>query len=188
MALRNTRALLFLVLLPGSVRTQEVSAGPNSLGLPTVVARVNQRVIYRADVEARVAQVRSMDPGRFSRMGEEEQRKALGRLVNDLVIQALELDEAARRGVAASVEEVEGLFSAEARNFGGEQAFVAGLRQAGSTAGEWKRQMREVLSIRRIEKLSLGTSPAAGARAGWIAALRERARVRMWNPVAGQYR
>jgi hypothetical protein len=171
-------ALLLLVLLPLRALTD------HALQLPPVLARVNERVIGNAEVEARIAQIRSMDPDRFSRMSSEEKRRAVSRVVNDLVVQAVELEEAATQGVSASVAEADALFRAEARANGGEEAFGAALREAGSSAAEWKRQMRDVLSIRRIEARALGTSPPSRARAEWIAGLRSRDKVWLWNPVS----
>jgi hypothetical protein len=173
-------ALLLLVLLPLRGPALE-DPNPDALDLPPVMARVNGRVIGNAEVEARIAQVRSMDPDRFSRMSREQKQRAVGRVVNDLVIRAVELEEAAAQGVSASEAETDALFRAEARASGGERAFGAALREAGSSAAEWKRQMRDVLSIRRIEARALGASPPPRARAEWIAGLRNRDKVWLWS-------
>jgi DmsE family decaheme c-type cytochrome len=171
---RNIPALVVLC-------AAEAFSGGVLSSIPPTVARVGKRAILRAELERRIAQSRSMDPARFDRMTEEEQKKALCRILSSMVVRELELQEARKRNIAADERVIEELLKREEKNRGGPEAFAKALAEARSSVPEWQREMREEQMIRGIEaKAGAGNDP--GVRKTWLDSLRRSSQMWMWNP------
>ncbi len=149
-------------------------------GLPPVVAVVNGREITSRELERRVAQSRSMDPERFDGMSESAKNRAVARVLNAIILQELEYQEALRQGIEVSDGEVNRALHKARRSFPSDAAFRAFLSSGRITVGEWREEMKRALMIARLEaKISAGepASQWASRRPVWIQSLRTKARI-----------
>lgn len=129
--------------------------------LPEVVARVNDVAITGAQLEARIAQSRSMNPALFDAMGPEEKTRAIVRALNGMIQRELEVQEARRRGITVSGEEVDrGLAELEAA-YANKGGFKQALADFQITPGQWKEETRRNLLIRKLEESQLSRIPVS---------------------------
>jgi SurA N-terminal domain len=158
---------------------------------PEVVARVNGVAIARGAFESRLAQSRSMNPERFDRMTGAERRDAMTRTLNAMILREVQAQEARRRGLAVTDEEMtrdlEEL-AALASGRGGQDRL---LSEYGITLAQWKEETRRNLLIRKLERAEAAALPAPdrdrlwqARRREWLRSLVEAADIWHWTPEA----
>lgn len=149
-------------------------------GAPPVVAIVNRRKITLRELWRRVAQSRSMDPERFDAMSDSAKNSALARVLNAIILQELEFQEALRQGIEVSNVEVNRALDKARRSFPSEEAFRASLSRGHITEGEWMEEMKMAMAISRLEEKVSARLPASQwtkRRTEWIESLRVKARI-----------
>lgn len=128
-------------------------------GLPEVVARINNTAITRTELETRFAQSRSMNPALFDAMPPPERQRATLRVLNDMVIRELEVQEARRRGFAVADAEIERELSGLRQRFPDEAALVKNLAEHQITLAQWREETRRNLLIAKLEQSVLAGIP-----------------------------
>lgn len=129
--------------------------------LPDPVARVGESSISKAELLARMAQSRAMDPERYDKMDDAARRCAAGRALDDMVRREVLAREAARLGVQLrsapdDPEDVED---------------EATLRAAGITPEQWREELATNRLIEVLEERARGELPVADADvARWLEA------------------
>lgn len=127
-------------------------AGEPEQKFPEVMARVNGVVISRAQFETRLAQSRSMNPELFDRMKPDEKTRAMVRVLNGMIQREIETQEARRRGITASEEEVERLLSDLETTYTNKGGLKQALAEFRITLEQWKEETRRNLLIRKLEQ------------------------------------
>ncbi len=120
--------------------------------LPDVVARINSVAITRADFEARLAQSRSMNPGRFDAMAPEEKVRAIVRALNGMIQRELEVQEARRQGIVVGDAEVEREMEALKRSAAAQGGVERMLADYGITPAQWQEETRRNLLMQKLEE------------------------------------
>ncbi|OGI40839.1 MAG: hypothetical protein A2V91_06350 [Candidatus Muproteobacteria bacterium RBG_16_64_10] len=153
--LMRTLLLLAICLAPVVAAVGEQQPA----GLPEVVARVNNTAITRAELETRLAQSRSMNPALFDTMPPPERQRATLRVLNDMVIRELEVQEARRRGFAVADAEIERELAGLRQRFPDEAALVKNLAEHKITLAQWREETRRNLLIAKLEQTILAGIP-----------------------------
>jgi len=118
------------------------------------VARVNAVVITRADLEARLAQSRSMNPARYDALGAEERARAVRRTLDGMIERELLVQEADRLGLEIPAARVAALLDAA-----GGQALTGRLAEHGISMDQWREETRRNLLIDDLEARSASALP-----------------------------
>ena len=113
-----------------------------------IVAIVNEEVITEADVARRLTSLlEDLSPQADAEGSPEAMRRAA---LQQLIDQRLLVQEAIRRGLSVSREEVAERLGVLHRRFGSEEALRQDLEEAGLSLGGFKRQIREQLLVQRL--------------------------------------
>lgn len=115
---------------------------------------MNAVVITRADLEARLAQSRSMNPARYDALGAEERARAVRRTLDGMIERELLVQEAERLGLAIPAVRVAALLDAA-----GGQALTGRLAEHGISMDQWREETRRNLLIDDLEARSASALP-----------------------------
>jgi hypothetical protein len=151
------RTLLFLACCLVPAVTAAADAQPADL--PEVVARINDAVITRQALRARLAQSRSMNPQRFDAADAGARQQAMQRVLNDMVLRELEVQEARRRGFSVADAEVERELDALRRRYPDEAALTQSMAEHQITLAQWREETRRNLLIAKLEQTILAGIP-----------------------------
>jgi len=152
------KTLLFLTCCLTAVASTVSADQP--AGLPEVVARINNTAITRAELLTRLEQSRSMSPQRFDAADAPARERALQRVLNDMILRELEVQEARRRGFAVDNSEVERELAGLRRRYPDEAALMRNLTEYKITLAQWREETRRNLLIVKLEQSILAGIPA----------------------------
>lgn len=129
------------------------AAAEDSLHIPDVAATVNGHNITREELEGRMTQSRTMDPERFDAMDLEQRKKAVVRTIDSMVLRELISQEAVKRKVVVTDEEVNLNLESLKRQFPSEEAFEKAFADARITITAWKEENRKNLMAMKLEDM-----------------------------------
>ena len=133
---------------------EEMGAGEKeAIEIPEVVATVNEVKIMRQELERRMGQSRAMDPERFDAMGIEERKRAIMRTIDNMVFREVVYQEAVKRGIVVTEEEIGLNLDNLKKQFPSEEAFEKAFADAKMTIPAWREEQRRNLIALKLEDL-----------------------------------
>lgn len=148
------RWLMQIILIAGILGNMAYAA-EDIMKIPDVVATVNGINITRANLEERMSQSRAMNPERFDAMTPEQKKGAVIRTINDMALREVIYQEAARRDIVVTDDEVNMSLDDLKRRFSSEEAFVKAFAEAKMTIPVWKEDTRKNLMAMKLEGLMI---------------------------------
>ncbi len=133
--------------------TASASLAEDPIQIPDVVANVNGENITRQQLEGRMAQSRAMDPERFDAMSLEQKKNAIVRTIDNMVVRELINQEAVKRNIVVTDEEINLNLESLKRQFPSEEAFEKTFADARITIPMWKEENRKNLMAMKLEDM-----------------------------------
>ena len=116
-----------------------------------VLAIVNGEKIIREDVEIRMEQADTMNSEMAAKMTEEQRKAALRDMLNQMILETLILQEAAKSGITVSDEEAGWRLKQLRQDFQSDEEMEAYLRKGGTSIAYRKKEDREVALRKKLE-------------------------------------
>ena len=127
----------------------------DAIKIPDVVATINGTVITKQELEGRMAQTRSVNPEGFDAMGLEERKKAIIQTIDSMILREIIYQEAVRKGIVITDEEVDLNLDSIKRQFPSEDAFEKALADANVTMPAWKEETKKNLTAVKLEEMAV---------------------------------
>ncbi len=143
---RVIAALFVLLLVAAACAKQPPAADPRAAAKETVVARVNGVAITEAALDETVERMRSSKHGAPASDASEARKRAL----DQMVIQELAVQEAARQGVRVTEKDLNQAMNSLVNELGHGEGFEAFLKQRHLTAEEVRSVVERRLVLERI--------------------------------------
>lgn len=131
----------------------------DAINIPDVVATVNENKITKQQLEERMAQSKAMDPERFDTMSLEQKKQAIIRTIDNMIIREVLYQEAVRRNIVVTDEEVDLNLESLKRQFPSEEAFQKTFAEAKITIPVWKVETKKNLRAMKLEDLVVDEIP-----------------------------
>jgi hypothetical protein len=140
----------------GGKGSSDVSSSPGSnptTGLPGgAVAIVNGVPISKQEFDLVVSQFESMDPEGFQGMSPADRQQLFARILDQIIMVRLEIQEAQRQGIQVPEELVEQEYEAFKSTFPSEEVFLEVLHKGNTNPLIWKKGTRESFFMRKLEE------------------------------------
>lgn len=145
---------IVITVILGSVAYAGDESAP-AIKIPDVVATISGTVITKQELEGRMAQSRSVNPEGFDAMGLEERKKAIIQTVDSMILREIIYQEAVRKGIVVTDEEVDLNLDSIKRQFPSEDAFGKALADANVTMPAWKEETKKNLTAVKLEEMAV---------------------------------
>ena len=125
---------------------------PKTVLPDNAVAVVDGIPITQEDFDLTVSQFESMDPEQYKSLAPKDREKLLARILDQMIMINLELQEAKRHGFDVPEDLVEQEYEDFKATFPSEKEFLDALDKAKTSPVIWKKGMREALLMRQLEQ------------------------------------
>lgn len=136
---------------PSPIKGEEKKAMADVINIPDVVATVNGVNITKQELDRRMRQSRSMDPERFDAMSSEQKKKAMARTIDNMVLREVIYQEAAKRNIVVTEEEINLKIENLKKQFPSEKEFDKTFAEYNITIPAWKAETRSNLMGIKLE-------------------------------------
>lgn len=120
--------------------------------LPKIVAKINSAEITRMELEARISQSKSMNPELFDAMNSKQRKQAIVRVLNNMIIRELLIQQAKKQGVTVEDNEIERRLSELKKRYDGKGGLKEAFDNFKITLPQWKEETKKNILIEKLEK------------------------------------